>query len=391
MIEYILAFLALYAAVFYLLLYLLDLDRIREDPAKKRCPTITVIIPAYNEEATIGKTIESVLALDYPKDKLAITVVDDGSTDNTSGIAKRYNVTLIKKENSGKANSLNVALKRVKTELVAVLDADSYVGSTTLTNMLGYFNEPDVVAVTATMKVWKPRTLIQKMQRAEYLVNAFIKKLQSFIDGISVTPGPFSIYRKSVFDDIGFFDEDTLTEDQEFALRIQASNLRIENSINADVFTSVPDNLVRLFKQRRRWYMGYLQNIWKHRALFSPRYGDFGMFVLPIAVVILILTIASVIWAYSPRGFNISFALEPMPLSLIYLELTPTRLVFLGVFIINVLAVYYTLRNTRESGFLGSILSLFAISYMMLMLWIAVILEQAFNTLRGVRPVWKGD
>lgn len=391
MLEYVLAFLATYTAVFYMLLYISEGGRMGKDPVPKSFPPITVIIPAYNEEESIGKTIESVLALDYPKGKLDVIVVNDGSKDNTAKIAKKYPAKLIDKKNSGKANSLNVAIKEAKGELVAVMDADSYVSKSALLRMVGYFEEQDVAAVTAAMKVWKPKSFVGRLQRGEYLLNAFQKKLQSFVDGISVTPGPFSIYRKSVLRELGGFDEDTLTEDQELALRIQASNYRIENSINAEVFTGVPEKLSGLLKQRRRWYLGYLQNIWKHKSLFSPKYGDFGLFVLPTAFALLVLSVASVVWAYAPRSLDLYFRPELPSLSLLYLELTPVRVLFLAAFALNLLAVAYTLRNTKETGFLGSFLSLIAISSLMLVLWIAVLAEQLVNTIRGFRPTWRGE
>ncbi len=390
MIEYILAFLALYTTVFYFLLYLSKSEEM-EDPKPKDFPSITIIIQAYNEEKTIGKTISSALSLEYPKNKLKILVVNDGSTDKTAHVARKYKVQLLDKKNTGKANSLNRAIKKTKTDLIAVLDADSYVDKKALLRTVGYFKHKEVGSVTSAMKVWKPKSILERMQRSEYLINAFIKKLQSFIDGISVTPGPLSIYRRSVFSRIGFFDEHTLTEDQEFALRMQSSDIRIENSINAYVYTSVPKTPADLFKQRRRWYLGYLQNIWKHKELFSPRYGDFGLFVLPTAFVLLIFTVISLIWAYFPKTFDLSFSFQMMPSSLLYLEFTPTRIAFLAVFLINAIAVIYTLRNTKESGFLGSFLSLFVISYIMLMLWIVVLAEHISNTVRGVKPLWRGN
>ncbi len=392
MLEYVLAFLSLYTAVFYLLLYISNEGAIGKDPAPKSLPKVTVIIPAYNEGKSIRATVESALELEYPKEKLEVVVVNDGSKDDTGRVAASCKgVKVINKKNTGKANSINVALEEACGELVAILDADSYVDKKALMQMVGYFDDPEVAAVTAMMKVWEPKTLVQRLQRGEYLLNAFFKKLQSFIDGISVTPGPFSIYRKSVLKELGGFDERTLTEDQEIAMRIQAANLRIENSINAEVFTQVPERIGPLFKQRRRWYLGYLQNIWKHRSLFSPRYGDFGLFVLPTAFAVLLLTVASAVWAYFPRSLDISFHQQPFFLSLLYLEATPVRIILFAALAINAIAIYYSLRNTRESGFLGSFLSLIVISALMLVLWAGVFLEQAINSLRGFRPEWRGE
>ncbi|MFH0818198.1 MAG: glycosyltransferase family 2 protein, partial [Candidatus Micrarchaeota archaeon] len=256
--------------------------------------------------------------------------------------------------------------------------------------MVGYFEDSDVAAVTAMMKVYKPRTLVQRLQRGEYLLNAFLKKLQSFVDGISVTPGPFSVYRKSVLDSLGGFDENTITEDQEIALRIQTANFRIENSINAEVYTEVPQKLRALFKQRRRWYLGSLQNIWKHKSLFGPKYGDFGMFVLPFAMSLLLLTVLSFL-LNAPRSLDLSFRFDAASISMLYLEITSMRVLFFAVTVINGLVFYYTLRDTHEYGFLGGFLFLFAISTLMLVLWVFVLAEHMTNSARKLNPTWRAE
>ncbi len=389
MLEYVLAFLGLYSVVFYSLLYLTQSEKVRADPEAKNFLSISVIIPAYNEEKSIGKTIESVLALNYPKKLLEVIVVNDGSKDKTAEVAKGHNIKLIDKKNTGKANSINVALKEAKGELVAIMDADSYVSKGTLLKMVGYFADSEVASVTAAMKVWEPKTLVQRMQRGEYIINTFLKKLQSFVDGISVTPGPFSIYRRSVLLELGGFDESTLTEDQEIALRIQAKNLRIENSINAEVFTDTPSSFRSLFKQRRRWYLGSLSNLWKHKYLFSPKYGDFGMFVLPLALSLLLLTLLSFLLHLPSLDFSLRF--EPASLRFYYLEFTSTTFLFVFVMLVNMAVFYYAMRDTREYGVFGGFLFLFAISFLLTFVWIAVIAELAFNSAAGLKPAWRGD
>ena len=294
--EYGLAFITLYVTVFFLLVFLENRNEVRKEPEPpKVLPKITVLIPAYNEEECIAGTIESVLNAGYPKGKMEIIVINDGSTDNTLKIARKYEkygVKIIDKKNSGKAASLNVALKMAKGELIATLDSDSYAEKGAFQKMLGYFNDEKVGAVTSVMKVHEPKNTLQKLQSIEYLVTVFGRKILSFLDSINVTPGPLSIIRKSVFDKIGGYDENNILEDQELAMRMQSYHYKIESSMSAVVYTEVPTTLGALIKQRIRWQRGGIRNILKHHYLVSPKYGDFGVFVMPVAILSILLVFA---------------------------------------------------------------------------------------------------
>ncbi len=278
----------IYCAVFLLLTLLLEGDKI-EKKRWKELPSVSVIIPAYNEEKTIAKTIESVLKLDYPKDKLKVIVVNDGSTDRTLEIAKKYEeagVLVLSQENKGKAAALNHGLKHVDTEFVACLDADSFVRKDTLKKMIVYFTNDMVSAVCPLMKVNNPKNLLQKLQWLEYILYAFLKKIYAAMNSVHVTPGPFSIYRTSVVKKLGGFDESSIVEDQEIAWRMQRHHYIIRQSMEGEVLTNAPATLRQLYKQRRRWYVGSLQTIWKYRdMIFNRKYGDFGMFQTPTLLI----------------------------------------------------------------------------------------------------------
>ncbi|HLD75884.1 MAG TPA: glycosyltransferase family 2 protein, partial [Candidatus Norongarragalinales archaeon] len=122
-------------------------------------------------------------------------------------------------------------------------------------------------------------------QRVEYLFGLFTRKMLSFIDSINVTPGPLSVFRKSIFDALGGYQVGNISEDQEMALRIQENKYKIACSLEADVFTAVPSSLPELVKQRVRWYRGGLRNFFKYTHLISPKYGDFGVLMMPLAII----------------------------------------------------------------------------------------------------------
>lgn len=274
----------IYCSVLWLSVFLKNRKKMLYNPEPKRFPSITFLVPAYNEEKNIEKCLRSLLNLSYPKGKLKIIVIDDGSTDRTPEIVKKFKgVKLVKQENRGKAAALNNGLKYVKTELVACMDADSFPEKGYIIKMIGYLEKRNVAAVTPAMKVLKPKTIIQKIQWVEYLWSIFLRKIFNFFDCQYVIPGPGSIYRTSVLKKLGGFEEGNITEDTEIALRIIDKGYRIENSINAYVYTEAPKTFKGLYKQRLRWYRGYIQNVIKYsKMVFNPKYGNLGIFLLPI-------------------------------------------------------------------------------------------------------------
>lgn len=284
--NYGIAFFSLFTLNVFILLYL----KHRKDyhaPLKHTgwTPLVSVVMPAYNEEQYIVSSIRSILDTDYPKDKLDIIIVDDGSTDNTYKVAKAFegpNLRVFTKKNGGKGAALNFGLAKVRGELVATMDADSYLTRDTIRNLVPHFEEADVMAVTPAVKVKSSGSWLKEFQRVEYLMILFSRKLLSFIDSVPVTPGPFSMFRTAVFDEIGGFDEHNLVEDQEIALRIQSHHFRIKSSMTADVYTEPPDNMKDLLRQRVRWQRGGIRNYWKYRNLIKPEYGDFGMYFVPL-------------------------------------------------------------------------------------------------------------
>lgn len=287
-IIYVIYLISLYFAIFWLSVLFQKGIKDEEKKLQNR-PYVTVAIPAYNEGKTIERTIKSVIDLDYPKDKLEILIINDGSKDNTEEITKKviienseFDIRLINQKNSGKGAALNTAIKKAKGEFFVCLDADSMVKEDALKKILPEFEDPKVAIVLPLMKVKDPKKLIEKIQWYEYLINFFYKKLMAKLDCVHVAPGPFSAYRKKILEELGGFDEDNLTEDLELALRTQKNNYKIVQLLSTEVYTYAPTNFKEFYKQRRRWYKGTIFNLIKHRKMiFNYKYGDFGMFHLP--------------------------------------------------------------------------------------------------------------
>ncbi|OHA87202.1 MAG: hypothetical protein A3A96_02610 [Candidatus Zambryskibacteria bacterium RIFCSPLOWO2_01_FULL_39_39] len=295
-ITYILLFLALYVEVFFLITYFefkaISLTKIFAGQGKKKSedefPSVSMIVPVWNEETTILKTIFSILKLNYPKDKLSIFIVDDGSTDNTWRVlqvfAHNKQIKLLRKENGGKYTALNYALEFVDSDLVGCLDADSFVHPEALRRIATEFDDSEIMAVTPSIKIFEPKGILGLIQKAEYIFGIFLRKVFSNLNAVYITPGPFSIFRRSVFQKIGGYRHAHNTEDMEIAMRMQKNFMKISNVSNAFVYTIAPTTFKALYKQRLRWVHGFLKNAIDYRGMFfRPQYGNLGMVVLPAA------------------------------------------------------------------------------------------------------------
>lgn len=281
-------FLLLFLAIFWLLVLF---SRKEERPTRclRQCFFCTVIVPAYNEEESIVETLQSLTALDYPQDQLEIIVVNDGSTDRTQQKVEQfvrqhpdYRILLRNQSNKGKGAALNVGLALAKGEFYACLDADSFVEQNALKVMLPYFDDPDVGAVCPLLKVRKPNSVLQKVQWTEYIINMLYKYLNARLDCVHVTPGPFSVYRTEVVRKLGGYDEKTMTEDMEMAIRLQKYHYRIIQCLETNVETVAPHTWKHLFRQRVRWYKGSIDNALSYKEIiFNRNYGDFGFIRMP--------------------------------------------------------------------------------------------------------------
>jgi len=395
--NYILMFLAMYIAIFYLIIFIFNSEEIDEDPhlPEDKLPGITVLVPAYNEEETIAETIESLLKLDYPENLLEIIVINDGSKDNTSEIAKRYieqGIRVIDKENGGKATALNIGIENSSYDFIATVDADSFPDPRSLRNMIGYLSDPGVMAVSSTMRVFSPKKMIQKLQMIEYITASFMRKMASYLDGISVTPGPLSLYRKTLFEKLGGFDRESIVEDQEIIFRAQKEHYKIRCSLNAVVYTKTPEHTFRgknsLMKQRLRWYRGTIRNLYKYRHLLSSKYGDFGVFIVPISFVFLILSVVVIAYnAYmlvSNAYFNIGLMASNMDIAL---QPESSHFMIAMVLIVSLIVLYLSVKYVKEDNnvILPALISMVIYGPLLVLFWILSFLTEIL----GTKVVWK--
>ncbi len=379
-VELLVIFLSIYTSVFFLLLYL---DGIKKHNHKiKRYPTVSIVIPMYNEENKIGQCIKHVQALDYPKSHIEIIVVDDGSTDKSAQIVKSLakqdsRIKYIFKKNSGKADSLNKGIEIAQNELIATLDADTYVEKDSLKHMVAHI-ESGADAVVPVTKVYnKDKNFITNIQSIEYLVTSFLRKVLETIDSIYVTPGTFSLFKRDLLVKVGGFDPTNILEDQEIAIRFQSYNYTIETCLDAVVYTEVPETFGSLVKQRERWHRGGLRNSLKYLNLINPKYGDFGIFIMPMSIITIIL-----LFALLGDVIFMRFIVNP-PMFIIDSKLILTLILFSITFIWT--WINLNQYKNEKISYVKTAIYILLYSYFITFIWLISIPKE----LLGVRLIWK--
>lgn len=405
---YFFLFLALYFEVFLLITLFEKAPAQKDSRRPKYFPTVSIIVPVWNEEHTLAGTVESLLELDYPKDRLSITVVNDGSTDGTLAVADRFTgnsqVKILSKENGGKYTALNLGIAQSDAELVGCLDADSIVVSDALLEAVKRFEErPDAMAVVPAMKVWQPRRPLELMQAVEYTFGIFYKKMFDNLAAISVLPGPFSIYRRKIFDIVGPFKHAHQTEDMEMAFRMHKYGLPIVNAHTAVVYTKVPRTLRSLLKQRTRWSRGFLENSKDYRSMyFNPRYGYFGMLVLPFSLTMFFGALYMIGYLASRVALSAFHHIETAWISQVpffyswrfsnwhidWFYINTSTLMFLIVItaIMTLVAILIGRRIAGANFGLGSLAAYFALYGFVAPLWLA---RAAWGTVISKKATWR--
>lgn len=251
-------------------------------------PSVSVIIPAFNEERVIAASVERVLASDYPA--LQVIVADDGSTDSTSQvIAQRFGtdprVTLLTLRNGGKAAALNRALQQANGEVVIALDADTQFEPLTIRRLARWFADPQIGAVAGDARVGNRVNLVTRWQAVEYITaqNLERRALAGF-EAMTVVPGAVGAWRRTALDSVGGYPENTLAEDQDLTIAIQRKGWRVTYDPRAVAWTEAPETFRALARQRYRWAFGTLQCLWKHRTVLrTGKPSGLGLVGLPQA------------------------------------------------------------------------------------------------------------
>lgn len=393
-------FLALYSILIYYLTYFQNRKQMFEAPHPQKIYDLSIVIPCYNEQDSIGKTIEHHLQTNYEGLK-KIYVVDDCSKDNSYNIiqkyAKKYKqvVALRTPKNTGKAaGAKNYGAKHVKTELIGFSDADSFPQKNAIEKMVGFFNDEKVGAVTSRVLVKNNKKYLEKAQGIEYKVIAFERKLLGFLDAIYVTNGPLSIYRKKAFDDVNGFDENNLTEDIEITWHFVGNGWKVHMALDAVVFTVVPNTVKAWFKQRVRWNVGGIQTIAKYKKTFF-KHGMLGYFILPFFITGWVIGIVGMFFLIYRAYRNIlvrsltitkSATAEVALITFREVQLIPNVMWFFGG-ILLICGFIYTLTGLIHAGHKDaprpSLLDIFIYAFFYLLMYPPLLIYSMYKSLRG--------
>jgi peptidoglycan-N-acetylglucosamine deacetylase len=303
-------------------------DRVREKilgrPAEVASykPRVAVLIPAYNEEKVIERTIRAALNSTYPN--LRVIVIDDGSKDRTLEVARNAfaaeaaagNVLILGKPNSGKAEALNFGIEHIgDAELFVGIDADTIIAADAISRLVPHFVNPKIGAMAGNAKVGNRVNLWTRWQALEYITSQnFERRALDVLGAVSVVPGAIGAWRVSAVREAGGYHVDTVAEDADLTMALLRLGYRVEYEDMALAYTEAPTNANALMRQRFRWSFGILQAVYKHRKVVG-REGPLGWVALPNIVIFQILLplvsplidimfVVGTIWYYIQKHFH---------------------------------------------------------------------------------------
>lgn len=288
------------------------------EPSKEY--SISVLIPAHNEEASIATTIESIKKQTVKIDK--IIVIDDCSNDKTGEIAKSCGAVVIRTDSKqgNKAMAQNYALPLVDTDLVVTIDGDTLLHEDAVKRTLPYFNDPKAASVCGYVIPQKIETVWERGRFIEYLFSlSIVKSAQNNIGAVIVSSGCFSIFKTEYLKKFKL-NNDTMAEDMFLTWQFHTSGLNVYYASDAYCYPLDPPSGNIYFKQANRWYRSFFQNIKKHSlqnnkkfAAFVYGYMLFQIFFLPLETLLLLYFWNSLVWQHLLLFFLFVFLLILIP------------------------------------------------------------------------------
>jgi cellulose synthase/poly-beta-1,6-N-acetylglucosamine synthase-like glycosyltransferase/peptidoglycan/xylan/chitin deacetylase (PgdA/CDA1 family) len=344
-------------------------------------PDVTIVIPAYNEEAGIAATVATMADSHY-RGRLEIIVVDDGSTDRTARIARDLGypfVRVITQRNSGKPGALNTGIRLAQSDILILVDGDTIFQPDTIGKLVAPLADPDVGAVSGNTKVFNRKGFLGRWQHLEYVVGFNLDRRMYDLLGVMPTvPGAIGAFRRSALYQVRGVSHDTLAEDTDLTMALCRCGWRIVYAPQAIAWTEVPATLRVLWKQRYRWCYGTMQAMWKHRHAVAERgqSGRFGRVCLTYLwfFQVLLPLLAPLIDVFSIYGLVF---LNPARVAAFWLTFTALQMLVAG----------YALRLDREKIRALWVLPFQLIVYRQLMYLVTI--QSVIAALMGTRQRWQ--
>ena len=258
-------------------------------------PSVAILIPAYNEEKVIVRTIRSVLNSDY--ENLRAIVIDDGSGDRTYDVAcEAYRdeiaigrLQVLRKANAGKAEALNYAVERLTEDYYVGIDADTVIARDAVSKLICHFADSKVGAVAGNAKVGNRVNLWTRWQALEYITSQnFERRALDLFNIVTVVPGAIGGWRTDAVRHGGGYPINTVAEDADLTMNLLEQGYKVIYEDQALAFTEAPVDAKGLMRQRFRWSFGTLQAVFKHKRAFTKNRA-MGFFALPNILIFQIL------------------------------------------------------------------------------------------------------
>ncbi|MEU8930495.1 glycosyltransferase [Streptomyces sp. NPDC048409] len=344
---------------------------------------VSVIVPAYNEKECIANTLESLARSTHP---IEIVVVDDGSTDGTSEIARAAadrlgmaDVRILRQENAGKPAALNNGVRGASHDIVVMMDGDTVFEPETVRHLVQPFADPEVGAVAGNAKVGNRDTVIGAWQHIEYVMGFNLdRRMYDLLRCMPTIPGAVGAFRRDAVLEVGGMSEDTLAEDTDITIALHRAGRRVVYQEHARAWTEAPGSLRQLWSQRYRWSYGTMQALWKHRKSLTDKgpSGRFGRVGMPLVVLFQIVTplfapLIDVFTAYS----------------MIFVDLRAALLAWLAVLGVQLTCAAYAFRLDREKYRYLLMMPLQQLAYRQMMY--LVLIHSCVTALTGGRLRWQ--
>lgn len=357
-----------------------------KDEKLQEYPFVSILVPAHNEGIVIGKTVESLLSLDYPMDKMELIVINDNSSDDSKDILndiknryRQYNFTIINTDNitggKGKSNALNIGYQVAKGEYIAIYDADNTPEKTALRYLIQTIVKDDSLgAVIGKFRTRnRHKNILTKFINIETLSFQWIAQAgRRQLLGLCTIPGTNFVLRRTTIESLGGWDTKAIAEDTEISFRIYKMGQRITYIPQSVTWEQEPETVNVWIKQRTRWVKGniyvlvkYIKNIFKgkqNRVLFDILYffSVYFLFLTSVVVsdILFILSIFNMVEINIPFNFGIIWILS---------------------YILFVLQVSITLSMEKGEGDLQNIFLVALMYFTYSQLWLFVAIKGMFG------------
>ncbi|MEU3549190.1 bifunctional polysaccharide deacetylase/glycosyltransferase family 2 protein [Streptomyces longwoodensis] len=344
---------------------------------------VSVIVPAYNEKECIANTLESLARSTHP---IEVVVVDDGSTDGTSQIARAAadrlgmrNVRIVRQENAGKPAALNNGVRSARHDIVVMMDGDTVFEPDTVRQLVQPFADPRVGAVAGNAKVGNRDTLIGAWQHIEYVMGFNLdRRMYDLLRCMPTIPGAIGAFRREAVLEAGGMSEDTLAEDTDITIALHRAGWQVVYQEHARAWTEAPGSLKQLWSQRYRWSYGTMQALWKHRKSLTDKgpSGRFGRVGMPLVVLFQVVT---PVFAPLIDVFTVY--------SMVFVDFRAALFAWLAVLGVQLLCAAYAFRLDREKYRYLLMMPLQQLAYRQMMY--LVLIHSCVTALTGGRLRWQ--